>query len=239
MGSITLSGIRKFYGTTKAVDGVDLVIEQGELFFLLGPSGCGKTTLLRMIAGFIDPTEGRIAFEGRDVTFTPPNKRNTGMVFQSYALWPHMTVAENVAYGLVLRKLPADVRAAQVAEALTMVQMDEYAARKPNELSGGQQQRVAIARALSMKPKMMLFDEPTSALDPELVGEVLDVMRTLAGEGMTMMVVTHEIGFAQEVADRVVFMDAGVVVEEGRPEQVLEHPTHERTKKFLRMVSEH
>ena len=162
------------------------------------------------------------------------------MVFQQFNLFPHLTVLKNltVAQTGVLGRSKAE--AISIArEMLERVGLSDKTHDYPAHLSGGQQQRVAIARALSMKPKMMLFDEPTSALDPELVGEVLDVMRTLAGEGMTMMVVTHEIGFAQEVADRVVFMDAGVVVEEGRPEQVLEHPTHERTKKFLRMVSEH
>ncbi|HCH80403.1 MAG TPA: ABC transporter, partial [Acidimicrobiaceae bacterium] len=167
-------------------------------------------------------------------------RNNVGMVFQQFNLFPHLTVLKNltVAQTGVLGRPKAE--AISIArEMLERVGLSDKTHDYPAHLSGGQQQRVAIARALSMKPKMMLFDEPTSALDPELVGEVLDVMRTLAGEGMTMMVVTHEIGFAQEVADRVVFMDAGVVVEEGRPEQVLEHPTHERTKKFLRMVSEH
>lgn len=234
MGSITLSGIRKFYGTTKAVDGVDLVIEQGELFFLLGPSGCGKTTLLRMIAGFIDPTEGRIDFEGRDVTFTPPNKRNTGMVFQSYALWPHMTVAENVAYGLVLRKLPADVRAAQVAEALTMVQMDEYAARKPNELSGGQQQRVALARALVVKPDVLLLDEPLSNLDAKLRLEMrTEIRRICKKSGITTVYVTHDQDEALSMADRIAVLKSGTVRQLGPPRDLYRKPATRFVAEFL------
>ena len=234
MGSITLSGIRKFYGTTKAVDGVDLVIEQGELFFLLGPSGCGKTTLLRMIAGFIDPTEGRIDFEGRDVTFTPPNKRNTGMVFQSYALWPHMTVAENVAYGLVLRKLPADVRAAQVAEALTMVQMDEYAARKPNELSGGQQQRVALARALVVKPDVLLLDEPLSNLDAKLRLEMrTEIRRICKKSGITTVYVTHDQDEALSMADRIAVLKSGSVRQLGPPRDLYRKPATRFVAEFL------
>ena len=204
----------------------------------------GSPTLLRCLNRLEEPNGGQILIDGEDITDPDADvdqlRTNIGMVFQQFNLFPHLTVLKNltVAQTGVLGRPKAE--AISIArEMLERVGLSDKTHEYPAHLSGGQQQRVAIARALSMKPKMMLFDEPTSALDPELVGEVLDVMRTLAGEGMTMMVVTHEIGFAQEVADRVVFMDAGVVVEEGRPEQVLEHPSHERTKKFLRMVSEH
>ena len=234
MGSITLSGIHKSYGTTKAVNGVDLVIEQGELFFLLGPSGCGKTTLLRMIAGFIDPTEGRIAFDDRDVTYTAPNRRNTGMVFQSYALWPHMTVAENVAYGLVLRKLSADAREAQVAEALAMVQMDEYAARKPNELSGGQQQRVALARALVVKPDVLLLDEPLSNLDAKLRLEMrTEIRRICKKSGITTVYVTHDQDEALSMADRIAVLKSGTVRQLGPPRDLYRKPATRFVAEFL------
>ena len=234
MGSITLSGIHKSYGTTKAVDGVDLVIEQGELFFLLGPSGCGKTTLLRMIAGFIDPTAGSIAFDDRDVTYTAPNRRNTGMVFQSYALWPHMTVAENVVYGLVLRKLPPEVRDAQVAEALAMVQMDEYAQRKPNELSGGQQQRVALARALVVKPDVLLLDEPLSNLDAKLRLEMrTEIRRICKKSGITTVYVTHDQDEALSMADRIAVLKSGTVRQLGPPRDLYRKPATRFVAEFL------
>ena len=242
--AIDVRNLHKAFGDLEVLQGIDFTVETGEVVCVLGPSGSGKSTLLRCLNRLEEPNGGQILIDGEDITDPDADvdqlRTNMGMVFQQFNLFPHLTVLKNltVAQTGVLGRPKAE--AISIArEMLERVGLSDKTHDYPAHLSGGQQQRVAIARALSMKPKMMLFDEPTSALDPELVGEVLDVMRTLAGEGMTMMVVTHEIGFAQEVADRVVFMDAGVVVEEGRPEQVLEHPTHERTKKFLRMVSEH
>ena len=242
--AIDVRNLHKAFGDLEVLQGIDFTVETGEVVCVLGPSGSGKSTLLRCLNRLEEPNGGQILIDGEDITDLDADvdqlRTNIGMVFQQFNLFPHLTVLKNltVAQTGVLGRPKAE--AISIArEMLERVGLSDKTHDYPAHLSGGQQQRVAIARALSMKPKMMLFDEPTSALDPELVGEVLDVMRTLAGEGMTMMVVTHEIGFAQEVADRVVFMDAGVVVEEGRPEQVLEHPTHERTKKFLRMVSEH
>ena len=242
--AIDVRNLHKAFGDLEVLQGIDFTVETGEVVCVLGPSGSGKSTLLRCLNRLEEPNGGQILIDGEDITDPDADvdqlRTNIGMVFQQFNLFPHLTVLKNltVAQTGVLGRPKAE--AISIArEMLERVGLSDKTHDYPAHLSGGQQQRVAIARALSMKPKMMLFDEPTSALDPELVGEVLDVMRTLAGEGMTMMVVTHEIGFAQEVADRVVFMDAGVVVEEGRPEQVLEHPTHERTKKFLRMVTEH
>jgi polar amino acid transport system ATP-binding protein len=242
--AIDVRNLHKAFGDLEVLQGIDFTVETGEVVCVLGPSGSGKSTLLRCLNRLEEPNGGQILIDGEDITDPDADvdqlRTNIGMVFQQFNLFPHLTVLKNltVAQTGVLGRPKAE--AVSIArEMLERVGLSDKTHDYPAHLSGGQQQRVAIARALSMKPKMMLFDEPTSALDPELVGEVLDVMRTLAGEGMTMMVVTHEIGFALEVADRVVFMDAGVVVEEGRPEQVLEHPSHERTKKFLRMVSEH
>jgi len=242
--AIDVRNLHKAFGDLEVLQGIDFTVETGEVVCVLGPSGSGKSTLLRCLNRLEEPNGGQILIDGEDITDPDADvdqlRTNIGMVFQQFNLFPHLTVLKNltVAQTGVLGRPKAE--AISIArEMLERVGLSDKTHEYPAHLSGGQQQRVAIARALSMKPKMMLFDEPTSALDPELVGEVLDVMRTLAGEGMTMMVVTHEIGFAQEVADRVVFMDAGVVVEEGRPEQVLEDPSHERTKKFLRMVSEH
>jgi polar amino acid transport system ATP-binding protein len=242
--AIDVRNLHKAFGDLEVLQGIDFTVETGEVVCVLGPSGSGKSTLLRCLNRLEEPNGGQILIDGEDITDIDADvdqlRTNIGMVFQQFNLFPHLTVLKNltVAQTGVLGR-PKDEAIGIAREMLERVGLSDKIHEYPAHLSGGQQQRVAIARALSMKPKMMLFDEPTSALDPELVGEVLDVMRTLASEGMTMMVVTHEIGFAQEVADRVVFMDGGVVVEEGRPEQVLEHPTHERTKKFLRMVSEH
>ena len=242
--AIDVRELHKSFGELEVLKGIDFTVETGQVVCVLGPSGSGKSTLLRCLNRLEEPNGGQILIDGEDITDIDADvdklRTNIGMVFQQFNLFPHLTVLKNLTVaqtGVLKRNKGEAIGIAR--EMLERVGLSDKIHEYPAHLSGGQQQRVAIARALSMKPKMMLFDEPTSALDPELVGEVLDVMRSLAGEGMTMMVVTHEIGFAQEVADRVVFMDDGVVIEEGAPERVLQDPQHERTKKFLRMVSEH
>ena len=241
--AIDVRDLHKSFGDLQVLQGLDFTVSTGEVVCVLGPSGSGKSTLLRCLNRLEEPDSGTILIDGEDITDIDADvdrlRTNIGMVFQQFNLFPHLTVLRNLTVAqtgvLKVKKAQAEAKARQMLELVGLSdKVDEY----PSRLSGGQQQRVAIARALSMSPKMMLFDEPTSALDPELVGEVLDVMRALANDGTTMMVVTHEIGFAQEVADRVVFMDAGVVVEEGSPDQVLRNPTEERTKQFLRMVLE-
>ena len=231
--------VSKRFGDVEALRNITFEIDSGELFFLLGPSGCGKTTLLRAIAGLEAIDSGHILFDSKDVSKLPSHRRNTAMVFQGYALWPHMTVEQNVAFGLDVRGLSKSERNARVQEALEQVQIADLSGRKPNELSGGQQQRVAIARALAMQPKIMLFDEPTSALDPEMIKEVLDVMTELAKSGMTMLVVTHEMGFARSVADRMFFFDEGQIVESGSPEDIYTNPQEDRTKLFLSQILQH
>ena len=238
--TITLEAVSKHYpamaggGITKAVDAISLTIESGDLFFLLGPSGCGKTTLLRMIAGFIEPTGGVIKFNGRDVTNLPPNKRNTGMVFQSYALWPHMTVAQNVAFGLSVRKIAKDERDQRVDEALRAVRMDAYAARKPNQLSGGQQQRVALARALVVRPEVLLLDEPLSNLDAKLRLEMRSEIRRICTEtGITTVYVTHDQKEALSMADQVAVLDMGVVAQIGPPRELYTRPASRFVADFL------
>jgi iron(III) transport system ATP-binding protein len=221
-------------GVTRAVDGVSLTVEPGELFFLLGPSGCGKTTLLRMIAGFIEPNGGSIRFNDRDVTRTPPNKRNTGMVFQSYALWPHMTVAQNVAFGLDVRKLKADEKSRRVAEALEQVQMGGYESRKPTQLSGGQQQRIALARALVVRPDVLLLDEPLSNLDAKLRLELRSEIRRVCKEaGLTTIYVTHDQKEALSMADRVAIMRDGQVCQLGSPRRLYRRPNSRFVAAFL------
>jgi iron(III) transport system ATP-binding protein len=221
-------------GRARAVDGITLNIQPGELFFLLGPSGCGKTTLLRMLAGFIDPTKGNIFFDNKDVTYTPPNKRNTGMVFQSYALWPHMTVAANVAFGLNLRKVPAEQAKQRVFDALSAVRMDEYSERKPNQLSGGQQQRVALARALVIRPDVLLLDEPLSNLDAKLRLELRsEIRRVCKAAGITTVYVTHDQKEALSMADRVAILDAGRVIQVGTPEELYQRPATRFVAEFL------
>ena len=233
---LTLQNIHKSFDGTSVLNDISLQVMPGQFITLLGPSGCGKTTTLRIIAGLEQPDSGKVILNGEDVTAFPPEKRAVNTVFQNYALFPHMNVQRNIAYSLNLRKVKKDEMARRVDELLSIVQLEGYGKRMPAQLSGGQRQRVAIARALAMKPEIMLFDEPTSALDPELVGEVLNVMKDLASEGMTMLCVTHEMGFAKEVCNRVLFMADGYIIEEGTPTQVFEDPQNQRTKAFLRSV---
>ncbi len=221
-------------GTTTAVDDVSLRIEPGELFFLLGPSGCGKTTLLRMVAGFIDPTAGRIYFNDREVTHTPANKRNTGMVFQSYALWPHMTVADNVAFGLKIRNLSKTEQKKQIGEALEAVQMTRYAERKPTQLSGGQQQRVALARALVIKPDVLLLDEPLSNLDAKLRNELRnEIRRSCKAAGITTVYVTHDQKEAMSIADRLAILRDGRIEQIATPADAYYRPHNRFVAEFL------
>ncbi len=242
---VRLEGVEKRFGDLTVLAGVDLEVTKGEVVCVIGPSGSGKSTLLRCINLLAPPEAGRIFLEGIEITGKDFDegldfvRRRVGMVFQQFNLFPHKNALENVtlAPATVLGRSASDCRARGEA-LLDRVGMTEKISEYPERLSGGQQQRVAIARALSMDPHVMLFDEVTSALDPELVKEVLDVMRELADEGMTMIVVTHEMGFARDVADRVVFMDGGVVVEHGPPADVLENPQQERTKQFLGLVLE-
>lgn len=235
---IEIRDLHKSFGDNHVLRGIDLEIGQGEVTCVIGPSGSGKSTLLRCVNLLEEPTTGQVLVGGTELTDPDVDidavRRRIGMVFQQFNLFPHLTVTENLTLPQrrVLRRDKA--QAAKVAaENLERVGLAEKANAYPSSLSGGQQQRVAIARALAMGPEVMLFDEPTSALDPELVGDVLAVMRMLAEDGMTMMVVTHEMTFAREVADRVIFMDGGVVVEDGSPEQVIARPAHERTRHFL------
>jgi polar amino acid transport system ATP-binding protein len=246
---VKLEGIHKRYGALDVLKGVDIEIGKGEVVCVLGPSGSGKSTLLRCVNLLEPPEQGEIFVEGNDICKGPGGgsgeqgwkldfvRQRVGIVFQQFNLFPHKTALENVtlAQERVLGRSKEEARA-KATELLERVGLGDKLGQYPETLSGGQQQRVAIARALAMDPQVMLFDEVTSALDPELVKEVLDVMRELAEEGMTMMVVTHELSFAREVADRVIFMDGGVIVEEGPPEEVLENPKEERTKQFLGLV---
>ena len=233
---VKFENITKKFNETVAVDNVSCSFEAGTLTTLLGPSGCGKTTSLRIIAGLERATEGKILIDNEDVTILPATDRDVSMVFQSYALFPHMSVIENVSYGLKMINVKKEEYTEKSIETLKLVNLEGYENRMPSELSGGQQQRVAIARALAMQPKIMLFDEPTSALDPEMIKEVLDVMIELAQSGMTMICVTHEMGFAREVADRFLFFDEGLIVEEGSPEHFFNNPKEERTKLFLSQI---
>ena len=235
---ITIENLVKVFGSganaATACDNLTLTIEPGELFFLLGPSGCGKTTLLRMIAGFIDPTSGTVAFDGKDVTHEAPNKRNTGMVFQSYALWPHMTVAQNVAFGLNVRKVANPEKDKRVLEALAAVQMEEYASRKPNQLSGGQQQRVALARALVIKPDVLLLDEPLSNLDAKLRNDLrLQIRRICKDSGITTVYVTHDQKEALSMADRVALLKSGHIEQIGSPRELYRSPKNRFVAEFL------
>ena len=240
---IEIRELHKYFGDLEVLKGIDFKVDEGEVVCVIGPSGSGKSTLLRCITRLEEPTSGTILIEGEDITDEDADvdalRTKIGMVFQQFNLFPHLNVLRNltIAQRRVLKRSKEDAQAI-AREVLERVGLSDKIDEFPSRLSGGQQQRVAIARALSMKPDMMLFDEPTSALDPELIGEVLDVMRGLVDDGMTMMVVTHEMGFAQEVADRVVFMDEGIVMEAGPPAQVLLDPKTDRARRFLRMVSE-
>lgn len=236
---LEIKNLKKLYGDLEVLKGINQVINDKEVLCIIGPSGGGKSTLLRCLNHLEEPTEGEIYIDGELITeenLTNVRER-MGMVFQSFNLFPHMTVLENVTVGPIHVKGKSQEEAEKHAkELLEMVGLSDKINAKPRALSGGQQQRVAIARALAMDPEIMLFDEPTSALDPEMVGEVLDVMKKLASEGMTMVVVTHEMGFAKEVADKVIFIDQGVIAEEGTPEQIFEHPQNERTRSFVRAI---
>jgi polar amino acid transport system ATP-binding protein len=239
--AIVVRDLHKSFGDLEVLKGIDFQVASGEVVCVIGPSGSGKSTLLRCVNRLEEPTSGQVLIEGEDITDPDADvdqlRSRIGMVFQSFNLFPHLSVLRNLTIAQRRVRKRSKEEAIAVAKAnLDRVGLSDKIDAYPAHLSGGQQQRVAIARALSMDPDMLLFDEPTSALDPELVGEVLAVMRDLAREGMTMMVVTHEMGFAQEVGDRVVFMDDGVVVEEGPPKQVLTDPQHERTRRFLQMV---
>ncbi|MDR2929712.1 MAG: amino acid ABC transporter ATP-binding protein [Propionibacteriaceae bacterium] len=238
---IQLVGLHKRFGDNHVLKGIDLTVDKGEVVCVIGPSGSGKSTLLRSVNLLEWPSDGKVLIEGIDIQDPDVNldriRTRIGMVFQSFNLFPHMTVLRNVtiAQEKVLHRSAAQAKSVAL-DMLERVGLSDKADAHPSQLSGGQQQRVAIARSLSMNPDMMLFDEPTSALDPELVGEVLEVMRGLAAEGMTMMVVTHEMGFAREVGHRVIFMDDGVIVEQGAPSEVLGSPRQPRTQAFLSKV---
>lgn len=237
---ITVKGLRKSFGAAEVLRGIDLFVAESEVVVIIGPSGSGKSTLLRCINYLEEPTAGSVEIDGavlRNDSSINEIRAEVGMVFQRFNLFPHMTVLENIMLAPVkVRRQPPD-EAEKVARAfLEKVGLGDRGSAYPAQLSGGQQQRVAIARALAMRPKVMLFDEPTSALDPEMVQEVLNVMKELAREGMTMVVVTHEMGFAREVGDRVLFVDQGVIVEEGSPGAIFENPQEERTRLFLSKI---
>lgn len=239
MSMIEIKGLCKSFGDHEVLKGIDQNVEEGEVLCIVGPSGSGKSTMLRCINRLEEPTGGEIYIDGELVTEKNVDAMRTkmGMVFQSFNLFPHKSVLENLTIGPINVKKADKKKSEEKGLALLeRVGLAEKANEYPRNLSGGQQQRVAIARALAMDPEVMLFDEPTSALDPEMVGEVLDVMKSLAKEGMTMIVVTHEMGFAKEVADKVIFMDGGYIVEQGTPDAVLNHPQMERTKDFLSKV---
>ena len=239
--AIDVRQLHKYFGDNQVLTGIDFHVDQGEVVCVVGPSGSGKSTLLRCVNMLEIPTSGTVIVEGVDVTDPETDlddvRSRIGMVFQQFNLFPHLTVLRNLTLAQRRVRKRSNDEAVRIARAnLEKVGLADREDSYPAHLSGGQQQRIAIARALSMEPDMMLFDEPTSALDPELVGDVLEVMRQLASEGMTMMVVTHEMGFAREVGDKLVFMDGGVIVEEGDPRRVLADPQHERTQEFLSKV---
>jgi iron(III) transport system ATP-binding protein len=234
MISIEVQQLTKRFGKVVALHGVNLRINPGELFFLLGPSGCGKTTLLRSLAGFYIPEEGRILFGAEDVTTLEPHKRNTGMMFQSYALWPHMTVGENVAFGLEERKVPREEIRRRVDEALASVHMEQYASRKPNQLSGGQQQRVALARALVIRPRCLLLDEPLSNLDAKLRLEMrMEIRRVCKQFQLTTVYVTHDQKEALSIADRMAVLESGHILQVGTPREIYQRPGCKTVANFI------
>ena len=237
---IKITGLRKSFGDLEVLKGIDLNVAEQEVVVIIGPSGSGKSTLLRCINYLEEPSGGEVVVDGIPLNgeaHINEVRKEIGMVFQRFNLFPHMTVLENLILApMKVRGLHKDEAKKLALELLNKVGLREKADSYPESLSGGQQQRVAIARALCMKPKAMLFDEPTSALDPEMINEVLDVMRSLAKDGMTMVIVTHEMGFAKEVGDRVLFVDGGHILEEGTPEQVFNHPQEERTQNFLSKI---
>jgi len=238
---IYINNLHKHFGNLEVLKGIDAHITPGECVVVIGPSGSGKSTLLRCLNRLEEPNEGSIKIDGIDLmeknTDINMMRRDVGMVFQQFNLFPHLTILENITLAPIKHKIMSKEDAQKAAmDLLTRVGVADKADNYPAQLSGGQKQRVAIARSLALNPHVMLFDEPTSALDPEMVGEVLDVMKKLAEGGMTMVVVTHEMGFAKEVADRVIFMDDGMIVEEGTPEQIFNNPKNERTQNFLRKV---
>ncbi|WDQ30852.1 amino acid ABC transporter ATP-binding protein [Paenibacillus marchantiae] len=241
MGKINVEGLKKSFGTNHVLKGIDISVNEGEVVCVIGPSGSGKSTFLRCINQLDEITAGRVIVDDRDLNDPKTNinkaRENIGMVFQHFNLFPHFSVLKNIMFAPrelgILKEQEARDTALRL---LDRVGLSDKADSYPNQLSGGQKQRVAIARALAMNPDVMLFDEPTSALDPEMVGEVLGVMKDLASEGMTMIIVTHEMGFAREVADRVVFMDGGYVVEQGTPVEIFGNPKNERTISFLEKV---
>ena len=236
---ISIKGLYKAFGDNLVLKGIDLEVADKEVVVIIGPSGSGKSTLLRSINYLDVPSKGKISIDGKELSAADINRvrAEVGMVFQRFNLFPHMTVLDNITLApRKVRKTPREEAEKDARMLLEKVGLADKAEAYPEQLSGGQQQRVAIARALAMKPRLMLFDEPTSALDPEMVKEVLDVMRSLAAEGMTMVIVTHEMGFAREVGDRLLFVDDGRIIEQGVPKEVFEHPKEERTKNFLSKV---
>ncbi|WP_428912253.1 amino acid ABC transporter ATP-binding protein [Niallia sp. Krafla_26] len=241
MAKINVNKLKKSFGDLEVLKDINLSIEEGEVVTIIGPSGSGKSTLLRCLNLLEEVTAGAVIVNGKNLTDKNVNinkvRENIGMVFQHFNLFPHLTIMDNITLAPVqLNKMTKEEAEKTALELLDRVGLKDKAKAKPDQLSGGQKQRVAIARALAMKPDVMLFDEPTSALDPEMVGEVLTVMKQLAQEGMTMVIVTHEMGFAREVSDRVIFMDGGYIVEQGKPEEIFGNPQNERTQDFLNKV---
>ncbi|MCD1708621.1 amino acid ABC transporter ATP-binding protein [Listeria monocytogenes] len=241
MTKLKVTGLKKSFGANEVLKGIDIEVKEGEVVCVIGPSGSGKSTFLRCMNNLEEITAGEVVVDDFNITDKKVDinkvRENIGMVFQHFNLFPHLSVLENITLAPVeLKKMDKEAAKSNALRLLEQVGLREKAEESPNQLSGGQKQRVAIARALAMDPDIMLFDEPTSALDPEMVGEVLGVMKELAKGGMTMMIVTHEMGFAREVGDRVIFMDGGYIVEEGKPADIFDNPTNERTISFLDKV---